>query len=152
MCESLRDLRARRTVPEVCLLVWPKPQCVGMVSKREIRGSKTTSVRGVPFDIPHVVIERQFQDGVRSESYQIDMAGGITGGVTAGASVPSWSIRYAVRWDGDQLVIETGRYSGPTPESGHTQSISKFCRLMLRADLSCQLPTETPDRPHGRQN
>ena len=39
----------------------------------------TTSVRGLPTDIPHVAIERQFQDGVRSESYQIGIVGGILG-------------------------------------------------------------------------
>jgi hypothetical protein len=30
-----------------------------------------TSVRGLPIDIPHVAIERQFQTALRSESYQI---------------------------------------------------------------------------------
>jgi hypothetical protein len=76
-----------------------------------------TSVRGVPIDIPHVTIERQFQTGVRSESYQIGIVGGMTSG-SISANVPGVRTQYAVKWDGDRLVIETGRYSGPTRESG----------------------------------
>jgi hypothetical protein len=75
-----------------------------------------TSVRGVPVDIPHVAIERQFQTGVRSESYTIGIVGGTTGR-SAGANI-SVTTQYAVKWDGDRLVIETVRYSGPTRESG----------------------------------
>ena len=54
-----------------------------------------TSVRDVPIDIPHVTIERHFPSGLRSESYQIGISGGMTGGLAAGGSVPSWSTRYA---------------------------------------------------------
>jgi hypothetical protein len=78
----------------------------------------TTSVRGAPIDIPHVAIERQFQTAVRSESYQIGIESGTISGFAPRANVPSVSTRYAVNWDGDRLVIETGKYSGPTREQG----------------------------------
>jgi hypothetical protein len=103
-----------------------------------------TSVRGVPIDIPYVAIERQFQDGVRSESYEIGVAG-IAGGLAAGASVPSWSTRYAVRWDGDRLVIETGRYSGPTRESGPYSEHDEVWSL----DASGRLVMAVNDRSSG---
>jgi hypothetical protein len=78
----------------------------------------TTSVRGDPIDLPRVTIERQFQGGVRSETYRIGVIEGTVGGVAAGVSVPSWQTRFAVKWDGDRLVIETGRYFGSPREKG----------------------------------
>ena len=104
-----------------------------------------TSVRGVPIDIPHLAIERQFQNGMRSESYQIGIVGGIVGGLPAGASVSSWSTRYAVRWDGARLVIDTGRYSGPTQESGPYSEHDEVWSL----DESGRLVMAVTDRESG---
>jgi hypothetical protein len=104
-----------------------------------------TSVRGVQIDIPHVAIDRQFQNGVRSESYQIGIVGGIAGGLYAGANVPRRSTRYAVRWDGDRLVIETGRYSGPTREAGSYSEHVEVWSL----DASGRLVMAVTDRGSG---
>ena len=96
----------------------------------------TASVRGVPIGLPNIEIDRQFQTGVRSESHQIGVEGGMTT-VSAGVNVPRVRTRYAVKWDGDRLVVETGRYSGPTQESGryseHDEvwSLDKKGRLVL---------------------
>jgi hypothetical protein len=106
------------------VLVTPRDGATDAARELSVRQwlEHTTSVRGVPIDLPHVAIERQLPSGVRAESYQIGIVGGMTGGSPAGANVPSWSTRYAVRWDGDRLVIETASYSGSTPASGpHTE-------------------------------
>ena len=106
----------------------------------------TTSVRGVPIDLPHVAMERQFQTGVRSESYQIGIAGGMTG-VSAGVNVPSVRTHYAVKWDDDRLVIETGRYSGPTQESGRYSEHDEVWSL----DSQGRLVMTVTDRGSGTE-
>jgi hypothetical protein len=101
------------------ILVAPRDGAMDAAPELSVRQwlEHETSVRGVPIDIPHVAIERLFQTGARSESYQIGIVGGVTGG-SAGANFPGVRTQYRVKWDGDRLVIETGRYSGPTRESG----------------------------------
>ena len=101
------------------ILVTPRDGATDAAAELSVRQwlEHKTSVRGVPIDIPHVAIERQFQTGARSESYQIGIVGGVTSG-SAGANFPGVRIQYRVKWDGDRLVIETGRYAGPTRESG----------------------------------
>jgi hypothetical protein len=104
-----------------------------------------TTVRGAPIDIPHVAIERQFQNGMRSERYQIGIVGGMAGGLAAGAGVQSWTTRYAVKWDSERLVIETGRYSGPTRESGPYSEHDEVWSL----DASGRLVITVTDRDSG---
>jgi hypothetical protein len=101
----------------VWVLVAPRDGAMDAAPELSVRQwlEHTTSVRGVAVDIPHVAIERHFQSGVRSESYTIGIVGGSG---SAGANVPTVTTEYAVKWDGDRLVIETSRYSGPTRESG----------------------------------
>lgn len=95
-----------------------------------------TSAPGVPFEIPHVTIERQFKSGARSETYRFG-TGGTVGGITAGASVPGWRTLYTVKWDGNRLVIETGRYfgspheKGPYSEHGEVWALDPRGRLVM---------------------
>jgi hypothetical protein len=110
-----------------------------------------TSVRGVPIDIPHVAIERDFPTGARSERYTIGTSGGVAGGVTSGSvrgATPSVSVstRYAVKWDDERLVIETGRYSGPSPEAGPYSEHHEVWSLDVEGSL---VMTVTDRAPHA---
>jgi hypothetical protein len=67
-------------------------------------------------------VERQFESGARSESYDIGLIGGSVAGLVPGAGQqndPRQSqTRHSTQWDGNRLVIKTGSYSGPTRDSG----------------------------------
>lgn len=109
--------------------------------RQSIEGS---TARGTPMEpfFSDLTVEREFSTGARSESYQIGVVGGVVGGVDragpgAGPDGHSPQTRFAVRWDGNRLVIETGTYSGPTRESGpyteHTEawSLDAQSRLVI---------------------
>jgi hypothetical protein len=100
-----------------------------------------------------LTVERSFKTGVRSETYQIGVEGGVVGGVdrTGRGSGPrgeSPQTRFAVRWDGNSLVIETGNYSGATRESGpyteHTE--------VWRFDAHGRLVITVTDRRSGTES
>jgi len=83
-----------------------------------------TNVLGAPMppSFLELTVERQFENAVRSETYHISTEGGTVGGVV-GIDRPDQSSnrtesRVSVQWHGDRLRIETGRYSGPTRDSG----------------------------------
>jgi len=77
--------------------------------------------KSMPPAFLELTVERQFERGVRVETYQIGTEGGTVSGIAGDASDPSvnrgWS-RESVRWEGDRLHIETGHYSGVTRDSG----------------------------------
>jgi oligogalacturonide lyase len=84
---------------------------------------RRTSVKGVPVESIHVTIQRQSKTGLRSDSYEIGLQGGIVGGVepTGRGSGPlgeSPQTRFSTTWDNHRLVIETSGYSGSSRESG----------------------------------
>jgi hypothetical protein len=62
-----------------------------------------------------ITVVRELANGTSSETYQIGVVGGSLGGSVAG-EFPSH--HYGVIWEKQILVIETGSYTGPTPESG----------------------------------
>jgi hypothetical protein len=83
---------------------------------------RRTTVLGerMPPAFVHLTVERHFESGVRAETYHIGTVGG-TVGITGDGSDPSLNPArslVSVRWEGDRLYIETGRYSGPTRDSG----------------------------------
>jgi hypothetical protein len=93
-----------------------------------------TTARGAPMEpfFRDLMVEREFSTRARSESYQIGVVGGVVYGVDrtgrgAGPEGQNRETRFAVRWDENRLVIETGTYSGPTRESGpnteHTEGV-----------------------------
>jgi hypothetical protein len=81
-----------------------------------------TSARGTPMEpfFKDLIVDREFETEVRSETHHIGIVGGVVGGMARGAQAPSKSpqSRFSVTWEGNRLVIETGTYSGPTREDG----------------------------------
>lgn len=85
----------------------------------------TTTALGSPMEpfFKDLTIEREFEQGKVSDSYWIGIVGGVIGGLDKngrgyGPGGESPLKRFSVVWDGNRLVIETGRYSGRTLESG----------------------------------
>jgi hypothetical protein len=56
-----------------------------------------------------------FNAGIMSDSYRIGLIHGTVSGLLPG-SVERTTV--AVKWEGDHLIIRTGKYSGPPQESG----------------------------------
>ena len=71
-----------------------------------------TTARGTPMQpfFSHLIVERHFASGVRSETFMIGVEGGTVGGMPSSVRVDT---RQSVRWVGRTLVIETSRWSGP---------------------------------------
>jgi hypothetical protein len=80
-----------------------------------------TTRRGGPMK-PHfseIKIERHFDSGVVAESYKIGLVRGTVGGIPPGASSPAGARAVvAVTWEGNNLIIRTGKYSGPPEQPG----------------------------------
>lgn len=103
-----------------------------------------TTVYGTPMEpfFKDLAVEREFKNGRRSETYQIGVVGGIIGGVdrTGRGTGPDGQrpeTGVSVLWDSNRLVIETGTYSGPTPESGpytEHRGVVARCRRQARYD------------------
>ena len=76
-----------------------------------------TNVRGEPMTpfFGRITVIRQLAYGTSSETYQIGVEGGSLGGAVGGVFP---SRHYRVIWDQQTLVIETGNYTGPAPQSG----------------------------------
>jgi hypothetical protein len=76
-----------------------------------------TNVRGEPMNpfFKDITVVRELANGTSSETYEIGVVGGSLGGSAAG-EFPSRHHR--VVWEKQVLIIETGSYTGPTPESG----------------------------------
>jgi len=74
-----------------------------------------TNARGEPLQpfFKDITITRVLAGGTRSETYQIGIIGG---GVSAGAI--GQRTHHRVAWEEQALVIESGSYNGPVPESG----------------------------------
>jgi hypothetical protein len=61
---------------------------------------------------------KQFETGVRSESYRIGTEGGTVGIAGPGQNSSRSESRTSVLWQGDRLHIVVSRYSGLAPDSG----------------------------------
>lgn len=78
-----------------------------------------TNVRGdamTPF-FKDITVTRALDSGTRSETFQIGVAGGTVSG-RADGSANRPRTHHRVEWEEQALIIESGRYTGPTPESG----------------------------------
>jgi hypothetical protein len=96
---------------------------------------RRTTVLGEPMPpaFLDLTVERHFESGVRAEVYQIGTEGGTVSGIV-GNGRPNQDVnrarsRVSVRWEGNQLRIETGRYSGPTRDSGPYTEHAEAWRL-----------------------
>jgi hypothetical protein len=71
-----------------------------------------TNVRGEPMTpfFKDITVTRVLATGTRSDTYQIGVVGGT---VSDGPRT-----HYRVAWEEQALVIESGRHTGPVPESG----------------------------------
>ena len=80
----------------------------------------STNVRGEPMTpfFKELLVERAFEGGTRSETYQLGLAGGVVPGIRRDGSATGSHLRNAARLEERQLVIETGSFTGPTPETG----------------------------------
>ena len=77
-----------------------------------------TDVHGEPM-LPFfkdITVTRALASSTRSETYQIGVVGGTVSGRADGANDPR--THHRVAWEEQALVIESGSYTGPTPESG----------------------------------
>ena len=74
----------------------------------------TTSVRGEPMRpfFKDITIEREVEGSTRAETYQIGVVGGVVGALGTAAR------HYAVKWDANVLVFESGSYTGQNSETG----------------------------------
>jgi hypothetical protein len=89
----------------------------------------TRNVRGElmrPF-FNEIAIDREFETGTRAERHQIGIEGGTIVGVVGGSAGAPMSTsaaaigsnrHYAVKWDANAMVFESGSYTGHIPETG----------------------------------
>jgi hypothetical protein len=86
----------------------------------------TRNVRGEPMRpfFNDISIEREVEGNTRTEMHEIGVVGGtVTGGVVGGpisSSGRAENLRghFAVKWDANTLVFESGSYTGQSPETG----------------------------------
>ncbi len=84
---------------------------------------QVSPVTGQSFPFDFITIEQRFAGNeIHTNRYQIGLLGGTVGGMDANGrgSGPKDQVRhttFATRWDGARLVIETGSYSGSSPEA-----------------------------------
>src|SRR5580765_7958111 len=74
-----------------------------------------TNVRGEPMQpfFKDITVTRVLASSTRSETYQI----GVVGGSVSVGSIGQRT-HHRVAWEEQALVIESGSYTGPVPESG----------------------------------
>jgi len=85
-----------------------------------VRQSLTrTNVRGEPMKpfFKDITVTPALESGTSSQTYQIGVEGGTVAG-RANGTADSLRTHHRVQWQEQALVIESGSYTGPTPESG----------------------------------
>jgi hypothetical protein len=65
-----------------------------------------------------ITIDRQYENGTRSETYEIGVVGGVVSGLREDGSPSAPRRHHAVKWDGNALVFESGSYTGKVRETG----------------------------------
>jgi hypothetical protein len=104
-------------------------------------------IRGEPIDVPYVTISKMFQSETNSTAQSTTYRIGADGGLAGGRSVPGPSTRFAVRWDSDRLLIETGSYtiSGSYSERDEEWTIDESGQLTMTINVraSGDAPTTT---------
>ena len=95
----------------------PSPDTPGALSVRQSLVS--TNVRGEPMRpfFRDITIEREVEGSTRSETHQIGVTGGVVSAPAAGGKAEPHR-HYAVSWDGNALVFDSGSHTGQKPETG----------------------------------
>jgi hypothetical protein len=93
---------------------------------------RTATALGVPMPpvFIDISVERRFETGVRTDTYDIGTEAGTVSG--QGVSPPDAfhpSTRVSVKWEGDRLRIDTASYTTPTRDSGPVAEHSEVWRL-----------------------
>jgi hypothetical protein len=113
-----------------------------------------TNVYGAPMTpfFKELTVERQFLRDVRTDTYQIGVAGASSGvGATGHGSGPDVHVpetRFSVRWEGARLAIDSGVYSGPTRAAGPYTEHSEVWQL----DAAGMLIVSVTDRGSGTES
>ena len=109
-----------------------------------------TNVRGEamkPF-FTNITVTRSLASGTRSETYQIGVVGGTVFG-RADGSVDGLRTHHRVAWEEQALVIESGSYTGPVPESGDWAERREVWALdsgvRLRLAITTRSPVDAPN-------
>jgi hypothetical protein len=94
-----------------------------------------------------LAIERFFASGVRRSTYQIGVVGGTVNGAPSTGPTPLHRTMYAVTWDGDVLLLQTGSYS---EEGGARRFTEDEERWSLKNDrlviVAIHRSSETPEQ------
>lgn len=112
---------------------------------------RRTTVLGEPMPpaFLDLTVERQFEGELRAETYRIGTEGGMVSGIVgdgrSAQDVNRVRTRVSVRWEGDRLHIETGRYSGPTRDSGPYTEHAEVWRLDQQSRLLITVVDRQPD-------
>jgi hypothetical protein len=128
---------------------WVLVEAVGSVSNPAralgVRQTITsTTSRGEPMKpyYSDVRIERQFDTGAVTESYKIGLISGTMSG-TGTTSPQNERTVLAVKWQGDDLTIITGRYSGPPEQAGPYTEHQEIWSLDPNGRLSIRTTDES---------
>jgi hypothetical protein len=89
-------------------------------------------------------IERQFDAGAVTESYKIGLISGSVSGTASGATSPQNDRTVvAVKWQGNDLTITTGRYSGSSEQPGPYTEHQEIWSLDANGRLSIRTTDES---------
>jgi hypothetical protein len=79
-----------------------------------------TNVRGEPMQpfFRDIKVTRALPNSTRSETYLIGVTGGTVPGLLANGSESGPRTHQRVAWEQQALIIESGSYTGPAPETG----------------------------------
>jgi hypothetical protein len=98
-----------------------------------------TTARGEPMKLffKDIAIDREFQSGTRSETYQIGIIGGVVAGFGDGRPAGP-RLHHSVKWDGDAgpgafalaiVPVAAGAQTLAQPEDGHQAPMRTFAML-----------------------
>ena len=109
----------------------------------------STTRRGGPMkaSFSDLKVERHFDSGAVTVSYKIGLiAGTVSGTAPQATSQPNERMVVAVTWQGEDLMIRTGKYSGPPEQPGPYTEHEEIWSL----DADGALSIRTTDAASGR--
>jgi hypothetical protein len=130
----------------------PLPSAAEMPRALSVRQSLVrTNVRGEAMEpfYRDLTVERQFEGATRSETYWIGVQGGTVHGLREDGSRTGPSTHQSVKWEGRSLVIETGSYTGSTPETGVWTERREIWSLDPDGRLRLAITTRSSTDPPG---